>query len=464
MVWHRAHCSFPRISISRPWQTGHAARGIPAWLLSPEEVTDFPSVRLLLFPSMATPLLESVAGNPGCCGPKTLIYNELVSKGQGGFHSFVIATLLLTNMTSENTTSFPRITSPDDPAMENLVQQLQSRANDLELAGTEAWPSDQLATCGHYGVYQWFLAPELGGQGWSDPDWVQGYLRLSSACLTTTFIITQRTGACRRIASGESDFCRDQWLPGLLTGELFTTVGISHLTTSHQHLGKPVLRAEETSAGFVLDGFSPWVTGAPFADIVVIGATLEDQRQILVALPTDTSGVTTGPSENMVALSASRTGRLNCERVLIDRKWLLSGPTEHVMGQAVGANTGGLQTSTLAVGLADAAISFLAQESQQREELQKIAAALRADWDQTRQRLLQFAAGDSGCDKDQLRMECNHLAMRSTQASLAAAKGTGYLIGHAAGRWCREALFFLIWSCPQPVMSAHLCELAGITD
>ena len=370
----------------------------------------------------------------------------------------------MTAMTSINPSDFTKITRPDDPVIEDLVQQLQSQANDLELAGSEAWPADQLACCGHSGVYEWFLAPELGGQGWSDPDWVQGYLRLSSACLTTTFIITQRTGACRRIAGGESDYCRDQWLPGLLTGELFTTVGISHLTTSRQHLKKPVLRAEETAGGFVLDGFSPWVTGAPFADVVVIGATLDDHRQILVALPADAQGVSAGPSENMVALSASRTGRLNCDRVTVDRKWILSGPAEHVMGSAVGANTGGLQTSTLAVGLADAAISFLTQESQQRPDLEKIATALRAEWDQTRQRLLRFASGAADHDKDPLRMECNQLAMRSTQASLAAAKGTGYLLGHAAGRWCREALFFLIWSCPQPVMAAHLCELAGITD
>jgi hypothetical protein len=47
---------------------------------------------------------------------------------------------------------------------------------------------------------------------------------------------------------------------------------------------------------------------------------------------------------------------------------------------------------------------------------------------------------------------------------LSAAKGSGYVIGHPAGRWCREALFFLVWSCPQPVLSAHLCELAGISD
>ena len=52
--------------------------------------------------------------------------------------------------------------------------------------------------------------------------------------------------------------------------------------------------------------------------------------------------------------------------------------------------------------------------------------------------------------------------LRATQAALGAAKGTGYVVGHPAGRWCREALFFLVWSCPAGVLSANLCELAGL--
>jgi hypothetical protein len=58
----------------------------------------------------------------------------------------------------------------------------------------------------------------------------------------------------------------------------------------------------------------------------------------------------------------------------------------------------------------------------------------------------------------------NSLVLRATQATLAAAKGAGYAAGHPAGRWCREALFFLVWSCPAPVLQANLCELAGILD
>ncbi|RMF36913.1 MAG: acyl-CoA dehydrogenase, partial [Planctomycetota bacterium] len=61
-----------------------------------------------------------------------------------------------------------------------------------------------------------------------------------------------------------------------------------------------------------------------------------------------------------------------------------------------------------------------------------------------------------------LRQRANSLVLRSTQAALTAAKGAGFVATHPTGRWAREALFFLVWSCPQPVAAANLCELAQI--
>lgn len=353
-----------------------------------------------------------------------------------------------------------RITSPDDPGLHELCQRLADMAPQLEDHG--AWCGEQLALCGQYGVFEWFLPPEQGGQGWSDVDVIRGYLQLSAACLTTTFVITQRTGACRRIAISENEALGEQLLADLISGQSFATVGISHLTTSRRHLKRPVLRAEQTSAGFVLDGFSPWVTGAPFAQTVVIGATLDGGRQILVALPADLPGVNVPPPEKLVGLSASQTGRVDLERVEVDRQWLLAGPVENVMQTGAGANTGGLQTSTLAIGLAAAAVDFLRREGDVRSDLVPPAENLHADLETCRANLLAAVEGEPTCSNEQLRLRANSLVLRATQAALAAAKGSGYVLGHPAGRWCREALFFLVWSCPQPVTTAHLCELAGI--
>jgi alkylation response protein AidB-like acyl-CoA dehydrogenase len=352
------------------------------------------------------------------------------------------------------------ITQPDDPALDALCEQLAAMAAELERS--ERWPAEQLKLCGDAGVFSWFVPREWGGQEWCELDITRGYLRLSAACLTTTFVITQRTGACQRIAGSDNQAARQRLLDDLVSGDSFATVGISHLSTSRRHLAKPVLGAEETTDGYVLDGYSPWVTGADHADTIVTGAVLPDGQQILVALPTDLPGVEIPMPPRLVGLSASHTGEVRLQKVRLPREWLLAGPAPEVMRTGGGAGTGGLQTSTLAVGLAHAAIESLEREAGARSELARAAAELRREHQAIQGTLLMLAGGDEVCTKDDLRTQANSLVLRATQAALAAAKGTGYVVGHPAGRWCREALFFLVWSCPQGVMAANLCELAGL--
>ncbi len=352
------------------------------------------------------------------------------------------------------------ITHPDDSQLDALCQDLAEQADALDAAGN--WPAEQLNRCATAGVFRWFAPAEWDGLGWSELDIVRGYLRLSAACMTTTFIITQRSGACRRIIDCDNHSLQQRLLPDLVSGRSFATVGISHLTTSRRHLSRPALHARETDDGFILNGFSPWVTGGDHAQIIVLGATLDDGRQILVALPTDLPGVHAAEPAQLVGLSASHTGEIRCQQVHVLRKYLIDGPIENVMAGRAGTKPGGLQTSTLAVGLASAAIALLERESRQRADLQTPAEGLRAEQMTLQADLMALAAGQNACSHEALRTRANSLALRATQAALAAAKGTGYVAGHPAGRWCREALFFLVWSCPQPVVAANLCELAGL--
>jgi alkylation response protein AidB-like acyl-CoA dehydrogenase len=354
------------------------------------------------------------------------------------------------------------ICQPDEPSLNELCKKLAALAPALD--EENAWPAEQLALCGEYGVFEWFVAPEFGGQGWSDADVVRGYLRLSSACLTTTFVITQRTGACRRIAMADNVWARQKCLPPLIQGRRFATVGISHLTTSRQHLGRPVLTATVANDAVILDGYSPWVSGAQHADWIVTGATTEEGLQVLVAVPADLPGLVVEAPVKLVGVSASQTGAVRFQKVKVPSEWLLAGPGENIMKQGIGAKSGGLQTSTLAAGVSDAAICFLEEQSGLRSELSAAAGRLRDVWNALRTDLVSAADGNPVCSNEQLRTRANSLVLRATQAALAAAKGAGYVVGHPAGRWCREALFFLVWSCPQPVMSANLCEFAGMGD
>ncbi len=59
----------------------------------------------------------------------------------------------------------PRIERPDDPTLNALCDELTELAPSLE--SEEAWPAQQLELCGRYGVFEWFISREQGGQGWN---------------------------------------------------------------------------------------------------------------------------------------------------------------------------------------------------------------------------------------------------------------------------------------------------------
>lgn len=349
---------------------------------------------------------------------------------------------------------------------ETHVVSQQSSSDIVELART------RMQLCREHNVFQWFSSEEYGGFGWSTHEIMQGYLQISAACLSTAFILTQRHGAVSRISGSENDSLRERLLPLLSSGEIFCSVGISHLTTSHRHLAKPVLRAEKVGGGYVLNGFSPWVTGISLADSVVVGASVmpesengngADGDELLIIVETDKKGVTRPRTPELVALSDSCTGEVRFENVFVSDENLIGGPIPKIMLQGKGGNTGGLQTSTLALGLSNAAISFLEAQTAQRNEFENPAISLRAQYNIAEAQIFELADGIGTCSSQEIRATVNSLVLRSTQAALMAAKGAGYRFDHRVGRWCKEALFFLVWSCPQPVAESNLCELAQIS-
>jgi alkylation response protein AidB-like acyl-CoA dehydrogenase len=247
----------------------------------------------------------------------------------------------------------------------------------------------------------------------------------------------------------------------LAAGKTFATVGLSQLTTSRQHV-KPALTARQVGDDFVLDGFMPWVTGAPRADFFVTGAVLDDGRQILAVLPRNLPGVTVGAPLELMALQGSLTAEVRCDNVHLERRWLLAGPVEKVMAGARGG-AGGLETSCLALGLAGAAVEYLRAEAAARADIKPTADRLEHAQVLMREELHRTAR--EGCSAETaaaLRGRANTLVLRATQAALTASKGAGFVRSHPAQRWARQALFFLVWSCPRPAVEATMAYFCDV--
>ncbi len=124
--------------------------------------------------------------------------------------------------------------------------------------------------------------------------------------------------------------------------------------------------------------------------------------------------------------------------------------------------TGGLETSCLALGLTAAAVSYLVHEAKARPELQATAERLERTRHGLWNELTHLAqAGSSAEQAASLRARANTLVLRATQAALTASKGAGFLKDHPAQRWARQAMFFLVWSCPRPAAEATLAYLSA---
>ena len=351
-----------------------------------------------------------------------------------------------------------------DPRLPALCERLRDSAGRLE--GPDAWPAEQLDWLSENDVLRWTVPEQFGGLGLVRRDLATGYEVLGSSCLNTTFVLTQRNAAIARIGLSDNEGLKRRLLSSLCTSEAFATVGISHLTTSRQHLD-PAVTANETSEGFELTGTVPWVTGARYASHIVTGATLPDGRQVLLVLDTTTDGVSVGESGKLLALNATHTSSVKLERALVAHSEVLSGPIEGVMRQGKAIGAGSLTTSSLALGHAYGALRNLELEAERRPDLVETTAPLLSELKSVRDDMyagIDKTRDDASVSAESVRQRANSLVLRSTQAYLAASKGAGFSKGHPAERLVREAMFFLVWSCPQPVLTANLREFACLVE
>jgi butyryl-CoA dehydrogenase len=342
--------------------------------------------------------------------------------------------------------------------MESLSGTLEILLSHAEAVDIRAeWPAASWRALGEAGVLRWSIPRDFGGDERAPFDYLSGTEQIASACLTTAFILSQRDAAVRRLLAYPAGGLRERYLPGLARGDLFLTVGLSQLTTSRQHRS-PSLQAEPLAGGaYRLQGEVPWVTGADQADAFVIGAALADGKQLLVVLPARSPGVAVDPPMPLAALVGSRTSSVRCTKVIVEKEWVLAGPEEQVLGKSGG---GGLETSCLALGLAGAAIDEIKREAEARPDLLPLADGLAAPRTAARQTLRELAAPRPAPEQVlDFRVVCTRLALRATQALLAISKGTGFVAPHPAQRWARQALFFLVWSCPQPAAKGILADL-----
>ncbi|HEY0009956.1 MAG TPA: acyl-CoA dehydrogenase family protein [Tepidisphaeraceae bacterium] len=330
------------------------------------------------------------------------------------------------------------------------LDRIEHRAPAADLAGE--WPQDDLDDLVKINAMKWCIPSAYGGEHLDAMELNDRYELLASASLSAALLLSQRDSAVGLIEVSSNESLRRELLPRLASNADWTTIGISHLTTSSRG---SALSARRDGSGYRLDGDIPWASGATRASYIVAAAKLEEGRQLLFKLPTDAPGVCVQPPMRLATLSAAPTSAITCENVHLPLDLVLKGPAENVLSGRSKAVR--ISQAFAAFGLTRAALRLIAR-------LQNEAAATTLDILSRQFSDLRQTVADANRDSDShdlqfvplLRSECNSLAMRATHAAVTLYKGGALDVMHPAQRLAREALFLLVWSSPTSVMDRNL--------
>lgn len=347
--------------------------------------------------------------------------------------------------------------SDTDPAFHAVLARIAARANAHDRSGE--WVGDDLADLASIGATGWAIPSSHGGDDLDGPALQERYERIATASLATALAFSQRDAGVGHIEKAENEALRDELLPRLGRNEVWTTIGISHITTSTQAGALGAVMEED--GGVRLNGTIPWSTGAAFSEFIVAAARVPNGEPVVFALPTDLDGVSIGDNLPLAALTAAHTSAVHCDNVRLDRSLLLTGPA----ADAMGGKSRGVRVSQAfaAIGLTTAALGLIEQIDYRgaraaHEALSGELAAVR-----TRVADANVAESPEPQAIPAARAALNDLALRATHTAVTLHKGGALRIDHPAQRLAREALFLLVWSSPMSVVDRNL-ELLTARD
>jgi butyryl-CoA dehydrogenase len=282
------------------------------------------------------------------------------------------------------------------------------------------------------------------------------YESMTFTSLPAALVATQFDSAVSIIRESTNTSLRDRLL-ARIEKRMFVTIGIAQLTTSRKS-GPPAVTATPIEDGYRIDGTIPWCTGASRAGYVVAGAVLPDLTQILFALPTHAPGVSIGDPLPLAAMQRTLTAEIACDGVRIPRDFVLAGPAANAL--ATRKPPVPMAQARLALGHALGAIDIIKRHESERART--VAQRFDAQVTDLRERVIAATAPDADVAlAPTVRAACADLALRAAHACVALYKGNGLRIDHPAQRIAREALFLLVWSCPDPVIDCTVDLLSN---
>ena len=304
---------------------------------------------------------------------------------------------------------------------------------------------------------------ELGGMGITEAEYRQLQISLARTSGALTFVQTQHQSAVSKLAQSSNVLLRSRFFPDVARGKPLIGVGFSHL----RRRGQPMVRAiQHKDGGYEISGNVPWITGYGFFDWFILGATLEDGRELYGLLPFTNKVYSEGKISfsqpmQLLAVAATNTVSAKLDRWYLPAADIVSINPPGSIHQSSQKNI--LNHGFYALGCAYAGLDILEAiaHKKQLDFLHSAFDSLKQEVVAKEQAALDFISNEQITYAQKLhnRAEAIDLAQRCSLAAVTASSGAANYLHASVGRVYREALLFTVSGQTTDVMSASLKHL-----
>jgi alkylation response protein AidB-like acyl-CoA dehydrogenase len=339
-------------------------------------------------------------------------------------------------------------------AREIATDELKPIASEYEAASR--FPREQFKLLGRSGLLGLPYPEKWGGGAVSYEVYLQVLEELAAAWMTVAVGLSVHTMSCYPLARFGSEEQRDEWLPGMLGGDL---LGAYALSEPHAGSDAAALSARAVPDGddYVVSGTKAWITHAGVADFytIMVRTAGEGSRGVSCLLAdAATPGMTVAPLEHKMGLTGSPTAQLLLEAARIPARRLMGAEGDGLKIALDALNSGRLGIAACAVGLAQAALDEAVAYAMQRTQfgrpviefqgLEFLLADMAAGVESARATYLEAARRrDRGMpfrrQASIAKLVATDMAMRVTTDAVQVLGGAGYTRDYPVERYMREA-------------------------
>ncbi|CAL2062945.1 acyl-CoA dehydrogenase family protein [Tenacibaculum sp. 190524A05c] len=260
-----------------------------------------------------------------------------------------------------------------------IKNEIENRLEFMETPEAIQVGPELIQKCGELGFLGLEVSEKYGGMDMSFKDVLHFTTTMSKGYSFTGALGVQTSIGIAPVFLYGSDFLKEKYLTKMIAGELLSAFALTEPNAGSDANSGKTKATLDAEGNFSINGQKAWISNAGIADIFIVFAKIEDDKNLSAfVVEKDFGGITIGPEEKKMGFSGWSTCQVFFENVKVPKENLLG---ERNKGLKIGLNTlntGRIKLGASCIGVGNKVIQHAKEYAKQREQFGKTISSFGA--------------------------------------------------------------------------------------